>query len=138
MCGNEQIVKILLEGGANIGACDKVFFISKIKKNEIILLLFIFLSFMIKIIYSLISNIICSLFTYFKFFKKDGQTPLHKAALLGYEQIVELLLERGANIEALNKVFFYFKNEKNHKTLFLNNFFFNQKKKNLILTLYLF
>ena len=45
-------------------------------------------------------------FSFFYFFnEKDGRTPLYVAAQSGYEQIVQLLLEKGkANIDLANKV----------------------------------
>ena len=33
----------------------------------------------------------------------DGWTPLHKAAYEGYREIVELLIAKGANVNAKNK-----------------------------------
>ena len=43
----------------------------------------------------------------FSFSKKLKKTPLHYAAENGREQIVNNLLERGANIEALDEVFLF-------------------------------
>ena len=81
--GFKEIVKILLERGANIEAEDQVY--SQTTKNEI-LFLFIYLIILI-------------------FSKKYQQTPLHDAAWNGYEEIAEILLERGANVEALDQVY---------------------------------
>ena len=61
-------------------------------------------------------------FYLFLFFKKNGKTPLHDAALEGFEQIVNLLLERGANINVLDEVIS--KNEKRMKIQFLILFIF--------------
>ena len=35
---------------------------------------------------------------------KNGATPLYIAAFKGYEQIVQLLLEKGANVDFATKV----------------------------------
>ena len=46
--------------------------------------------------------------------QKDGTTPLYIAAQNGYEQIVQILLEKGANVDLADKVillivsFFFF------------------------------
>jgi hypothetical protein len=35
---------------------------------------------------------------------QDGWTPLHRAAWNGHEDVVVLLLDRGANVDAANRV----------------------------------
>ena len=40
--------------------------------------------------------------------KEYGQTPLDTAAFDGHEQIIELLLEKGANVNSQRKVLFSF------------------------------
>ena len=35
---------------------------------------------------------------------QDGNTPLHRAALNGHKEVAALLLDKGANLEALDKV----------------------------------
>ena len=98
------------------------------KKNEIIFdslslffflksfkfFLFIFLVYFM-IVYLFIFQYIHSLnsFYFFYFSKKHGSTPLHKAVLKGQEQVVKILLEKGANIEALNEVFLFISKMKN-------------------------
>ena len=37
---------------------------------------------------------------------QDGQTPLHAAAIKGHVEIAQLLMEKGANVEATDKVQF--------------------------------
>ena len=40
-----------------------------------------------------------------------GETPLHKAAVFGYDDIIELLVKKGhANINTLSQVLLYFNN----------------------------
>ena len=44
-------------------------------------------------------------FSFFYFFNiKDGVTPLYIAACEGYEQIVQILLKKGANVDLADKV----------------------------------
>ena len=68
-------------------------------------------------------------FFYFFFTVKYGVTPLFIAAQKGYEQIVQILLEKGkANVDLANKVifvvcFFFFFFSLSH----FSNFFFNVK-----------
>ena len=55
---------------------------------------------------------------FFYFPKKEGTTPLYVAAEIGYEQIVQILLEKGrANVNSQKKVFSFL--------FFLNIFFEN-------------
>ena len=46
------------------------------------------------------------LFLTFLFIFKDGDTPLHMAAFHGFEEIVKIFIEHGANVNIQNKVFF--------------------------------
>ena len=80
-------MKLLLEKGADIKAKDEV----------VILGLFIFFFFL---------GIVLSI-SYFTF-SKDEWTPLHYASQYGEEEIVKLFLEKGANIEAKDKVVIYY------------------------------
>ena len=94
------ITQMLLERGANVEALDKVLF----SKNNIFFFFFLRSSnSLFIIIYSLT---LFSLLPVFLFFKKEGNTPLHIIAWKGKEQITQMLLERGANVEALDKVLF--------------------------------
>ena len=57
---------------------------------------------------------VCIYFSFFSPFyfvpKEYGQTPLHTAAFDGLQQIAQLLLEKGANVNSQRKVlsFFFF------------------------------
>ena len=90
--GHEQIVQILLEKGKpNVDLAKKVLFL-------FVFFFFFFFQFLI-----------------FRFFihVKNGATPLYVAAQEGHEQIVEILLEKGANVDLPDKVlllivFFFF------------------------------
>ena len=42
------------------------------------------------------------------FLLKDGDTALHCAAWKGFEQIVKLLVEHGANLDLQSQVFIFF------------------------------
>ena len=85
--GDEDIVQVLLDKGANIDHSDEVFFLIKL---------------------------IISFDLFFLFLLKDGITPLISAAENGFEEIVEILLMKGANgncftIVCLLLSFFFFK-----------------------------
>ena len=85
--GHEQIVQILLEKGAKADLAEKV----------ILLIVFLF-SFSFSF----------QFFIFLFFFNvKNGATPLYVAAFKGYEQIVQLLLEKGKpNVDLANEVLF--------------------------------
>ena len=93
--GNEQIVEILLEkGNPNVDLPDKVLIILKFGFVDLVSFFFFF-----------------DLFSFLTFLliEKLGQTALSAPALHGYERIVELLLEKGANVNSQKWVlFFYF------------------------------
>ena len=80
--GDEQVVEILLQKGANVDLPE-----------EVLLLI----SFPFSFSFS---------FSFFSFFyQKEGFTPLHVAAQEGHEQIVHILLEKGgANADLANQV----------------------------------
>ena len=89
--GYEQIVEILLEkGNPNVDLPDQV------------LLLFVFFFFFF-FFFSF------SFFSIFFFNVKDGVTPLFMAADNGYEQIVQILLEKGKpNVDLATEVIVLF------------------------------
>ena len=75
---HEQIVQILLEKGANVNSQEKVFF------------------FFVGLV---------KLFFLFFFLSKGGFTPLYIAAENEYEQIVQILLEKGKpNVDLADQV----------------------------------
>ena len=80
--GHEQIVQLLLEkAGANVDLATEVL---------LLIVSFFFFSFSH---FSIFLNV------------KNGATPLYIAAKFGYEQIVQLLLEKGKpNVDLANKV----------------------------------
>ena len=90
--GHEQIVELLLEKGADVDLPDQVILL-------IVSFSFFFFQFLI---FLLFFNI------------KDGTTPLWIASQKGYEQIVQILLEKGKpnvdlpNLVILLIVFFFF------------------------------
>ena len=80
--GYEQIVQLLVEkGGANVDLADEV----------ILLIVNFSFSFLLSQ-FSIFLNV------------KNGVTPLHIAAQKGYVQIVQILLDKGANVDHANKV----------------------------------
>ena len=83
--GYEQIVEILLEkGNPNVDLADQVILIISFP--------FFFFHFLIFLFFLIL---------------KDGVTPLLIAAFKGYEQIVEILLEKGnPNVDLASKVIF--------------------------------
>jgi len=38
---------------------------------------------------------------------QDDQTPLHQAAIMGRGNVVKLLVEKGANVNVVNKVSYF-------------------------------
>ena len=86
--GHEQIVQILLEKGADVDLPDQV------------LLLILSFSF----------SFFFFVFSFFDFFfnVKDGRTPLLIAAQKRYEQIVQILLEKGADVDLPTEVLLLF------------------------------
>ena len=86
--GNGQIVHILLEKGANVDLANEV------------LLLIVSFSFLFFFFFQFF------IFLFFFFNVKNGATPLYIAAFKGDEQIVQILLEKGANVDLANKVLF--------------------------------
>ena len=73
----------------------------------ILLILFSFFSFSFFISFFFFS-FFSSFFYFFFIHVKDGRTPLFIAAYNGYEQIVQILLEKGnPNVDLANQVFFF-------------------------------
>ena len=89
--GNYEIVKLLLEKGANIHAQNKVVIFFFFFFFFFCLLFFLFLLFASNFLFP---------------FLKDGWTPLHIALRYGKDEIARLLLENGANIHSTTKVLF--------------------------------
>ena len=83
--GYEQIVQLLVgKGGANVDLADEV----------ILLIVNFSFSFLLSQ-FSIFLNV------------KDGATPLHIAAQKGYVQIVQILLDKGVNVDFANKVLLF-------------------------------
>ena len=109
--GSEQIVKILVEHGSNVHLQTSVLIIF------LFLFLFFLLSLFVVVVHSLLFHVDCEwlccvIFILFLFFfnnffllLKNGKTALHFAASRGFEQIVEILIEHGSNVNLQDKVF---------------------------------
>ena len=121
--GNPQIVEMLLNRGANANSQRKVELLNYF-------------------------DIFCyDIFVMIFFFLKDGATPLFFAAQKGYEQIVQILLEKGgANVHLAESVLFLFslfcnfkidrtQNKKNSFSFFPSFSFRNLDKLHLVLLL---
>ena len=54
------------------------------------------------------SHFLIPFFFFLFLLKKDGVTPLYVAAQNKHLEVVQFLLDKGANLNALNKVFFIF------------------------------
>ena len=95
-----QIVQILLEKGEpNVDLADKVILLLE-SSFSFLFFFFLFLIFL------------------FFFYFKNGITPLHVAVREGFEQIVQILLEKGgANVNPQKKVLFLLKKIKNTKNI---------------------
>ena len=92
--GHKQIVQILLDkGGANVDLATRVFFY-----------LFILICVEILILFSLFFFLFFTFSFFYFFYLKNGETPLYFAVKKGDEQIIQSLLERGANVDLVDKV----------------------------------
>ena len=81
--GHVQIIQLLLDQGrANVALTTQV------------ILLIVSFSFFFRFL----------IFLFYFFNVKDGTTPLYIAAQNGHEQIVQILLERGANVDLADEV----------------------------------
>ena len=92
--GYEQIVQILLEKGANVVLPKRVSLFYSHFENFFFVVAnyFHFFSFF---------------FSYFRFYERMEEPPLQIAAKKGHELIVQILLEKGANVD-FPWVFFLF------------------------------
>ena len=109
--GFEQIVKILVEHGANVDLQDTVLIL--------IFISFVFSDFICWVwvhywLFHVDSEWLgCVIFILFFFFLttffllKYGMTALHRAAGLGFEQIVKILVEHGSNLDLQTSVLIF-------------------------------
>ena len=96
--GHKQIVQLLLEKAhPNVNLVNKVYFFY-----------YYYFEFIFWILDFFILSFSLSHFSFFFFLNvKNGETPLFIAAQNGYDQIVQILLEKGKpNVDLANKVFF--------------------------------
>ena len=135
--GHEQTVQVLLETGkANVDLATEVLLLILSFPSFLFLFLFLFLFF---------HFLISPFFSFYFFNAKNGVTPLYIVAQNGYEQVVQILLEKGEpNVDLADQVillivsfifFFFFFSFSSFFPFLIFLFFFNVK--NGITPLYL-
>ena len=116
--GFEQIVKILIEHGSNVGLQTKVliFFSFGFHFHFFVFLIsnFVVVGSLLVVSCLLWMIVLCDIYFIFNnffnilFLLKDGETALHFATWKGFEQIVKILVEHGSNIDIQTKVLIFF------------------------------
>ena len=92
MGGHAEVVSLLLEKGADIEAKAEV------RASLMNMLGFVALTQLLTVVYLALPSS-----SYYPLLQ-DGRTPLHHAAMKGHAEVVSLLLEKGADIQARDEV----------------------------------